>query len=150
VASQSLRQPIRQRYHERIVQVLTCRFPEMAETQPELVAHHATAAGWSAQAIVSWQRAGEMALARSAQVEAMTCFRRGLELLMTLPETPVRVQSELILQRALSTSLLLTRGFAALVCSAISFFADMNYSHCDSTGDAGFVICYDARAQFGH
>lgn len=90
VASQSLLQPTRQRYHERIVQVLTSRFPEMAETQPELVAHHATAAGWSAQAIASWQRAGEMALARSAQVEAMTCFRRGLELLMTLPETPVR------------------------------------------------------------
>jgi predicted ATPase len=113
VAYQSLLQPTRQYYHERIVQVLTARFSETAETQPELVAHHATAAGWSAQAIASWQRAGEMALARSAHVEATTHFRRGLELLLTLPETSARAQTELVLQRALSTSLLLTRGFAA-------------------------------------
>jgi predicted ATPase len=113
VVYQSLLQPTRQHYHERIVQVLTTRFPETAETQPELIAHHATAAGWSVQAIASWQRAGEMALARSAHVEATTHFRRGLELLMTLPETPERAQTELALQRALSTALLLTRGFAA-------------------------------------
>ena len=67
----------------------------------------------SAQAIASWQPAGEMALACSAPVEATTHFRRGLELLLTLPETPARAQTELVLQRALSTALLPIRGFAA-------------------------------------
>jgi predicted ATPase len=113
VVYQSLLQHTRQHYHQQMVQVCTSQFPEIAETQPECVARHATAAGWSAQAIVYWQRAGQAAMARSAHVEAATHFRSGLELLMTLPETPARVQSELAFQQALGLSLLITRGFAA-------------------------------------
>ena len=39
-AYQSLLKSTRQQYHQRIAQVLESQFPEIAETQPELVAHH--------------------------------------------------------------------------------------------------------------
>src|SRR6266542_2754115 len=44
-AYQSLLRSTRQQYHQRIAQVLENQFPELAETQPELLAHHYTAAG---------------------------------------------------------------------------------------------------------
>ena len=44
-AYQSLLKSTRQQYHQRIAQVLAERFPEIAETQPELLAHHYTEAG---------------------------------------------------------------------------------------------------------
>ena len=44
-AYESLLKSTRQQYHQRIAQVLEAQFPETAETQPELVAHHCTEAG---------------------------------------------------------------------------------------------------------
>ena len=41
-AYQSLLKRIRQQYHERAAKLLEDRFPELASTQPELVAHHYT------------------------------------------------------------------------------------------------------------
>ena len=46
-AYQSLLRSTRQQYHQRIAQVVEARFPELCETQPELVAQHYTAAGFS-------------------------------------------------------------------------------------------------------
>src|SRR5262245_51646588 len=50
-AYQSLLKRTRQEYHQRIAQVLVERFPETAEAQPELVAHHFTEAGLGATAV---------------------------------------------------------------------------------------------------
>src|SRR5262249_595383 len=60
-AYQSLLRSTRQQYHQRIAQVLEARFPESCETQPELLAHHYTAAEITEQAIDYWQRAGQQA-----------------------------------------------------------------------------------------
>jgi class 3 adenylate cyclase len=76
-AYQSLLKSTRQRYHQRIAQVLEARFPETAETQPELLAHHYTEAGLSAQAIPYWQRAGQRAIERSANLEAIGHLTAG-------------------------------------------------------------------------
>src|SRR5919109_3887161 len=70
-AYQSLLKRTRQQYHQRIAQVLEARFPETVETQPELLAYHYTEAGLNEQAIGYWQRAGERALQRSANPEAI-------------------------------------------------------------------------------
>jgi predicted ATPase len=78
-AYQSLLKSTRQQYHQRIAQVLEAQFPETVETQPELLAQHYTEAGLSAPAVVHWQRAGERALQRSANVEAVSHVTRGLE-----------------------------------------------------------------------
>jgi TOMM system kinase/cyclase fusion protein len=112
-AYQSLLRSTRQRSHQRIAQVLEACFPKSCETQPELLAHHYTEAGLMAQAIPYWQRAGQRAIERSANLEAIGHLTRGLEVLETLPDTPERAQQELTLQTALGLPLLATKGFAA-------------------------------------
>jgi predicted ATPase len=112
-AYQSLLRSTRQRHHQRIAQVLEARFPETVETQPELVAHHYTEAGLSAQAIPYWQRAGQRALERSANLEAVAHLTKGLEVLATLPDTPERAQQELVMQTTLGPALMHTKGQAA-------------------------------------
>jgi predicted ATPase len=113
-AYRSLLKSTRQQYHQRSAQVLAAQFPEIVETQPELLAHHYTEAGLTEQAIPYWQRAGQQALQRSANPEAVQHLTRGLEFLATLPETPTRVQQELDLQVALGPALVATKGFSAL------------------------------------
>jgi predicted ATPase len=73
-AYQSLLRSKRQQYHQQIAQVLEERFPETRETQPELLAHHYTEAGLREQAIAYWQMAGQRAVERSANVEAISHF----------------------------------------------------------------------------
>jgi predicted ATPase len=89
------------------------RFPELVQTEPELVAHHYTEAGCPAQAIPDWQQAGQQALQRSANPEAVRHLTQGLELLARLPETPARAQQELDLQLALGLALAASKGTAA-------------------------------------
>jgi predicted ATPase len=112
-AYQSLLKSTRQQYHQRIAQVLEGQFPEMAETQPELLAYHYTAAGLLAQAVGYWQKAGQSAAQRSAHLEALAHLRQGLAILETLPETSERPQQEVDLHIALGASLLATKGYAA-------------------------------------
>jgi class 3 adenylate cyclase/tetratricopeptide (TPR) repeat protein len=85
-AYQSLLRSTRQQYHQQIAQVLEARLPDICETQPELLAHHYTEAGLSAQAIAYWQRAGQRAMARSGYREAVACFEQALVILRRLPE----------------------------------------------------------------
>lgn len=109
----SLLRRTRQRYHRRIAQILEERFPETVETQPELVAQHYTEAGLREEALPYWQKAGERASQRSAYVEAVAHFTKGLELLKTLPDTPGRVQRELTFQLALRDALVVVNGYTA-------------------------------------
>src|SRR5215468_7866256 len=81
--------------------------------QPELLAHHYTEAGLTEQAVASWQRAGQQASHRSANLEAISHLTTGIELLQTLPETPERTQHALTLYIALGAALQVTKGPAA-------------------------------------
>ena len=112
-AYQSLLKSRRQQLHQLAAQVLERQFPQMIETQPELVAHHYTEAGLIKQAIPYWQQAGQRAIQRSANEEAVTHLTTGIELLKALPDTPERMQQELTLQTALGTALLVTKGLGA-------------------------------------
>ncbi|HSX83230.1 MAG TPA: adenylate cyclase, partial [Candidatus Saccharimonadia bacterium] len=112
-AYQSLLRSTRQQYHQRIAQVLATQFLETAETHPELLAHHYTEAGLTAEAISYWQRAGQRALARSANVEAIGHLTKGLELLRTLPDTPTLAAHELQLLTTLGPALMATQGYGA-------------------------------------
>jgi predicted ATPase len=112
-AYQSLLRGTRQHYHQHIAQVLEQRFPDIAATQPELLAQHYTEAGLHTQAIPYWQKAGLRASERSAYVEALAHLTAGLSLLALLPATPARTQQELVLQLALGPVLMATKGNAA-------------------------------------
>jgi predicted ATPase len=112
-AYQSLLKNTRQQYHQRSAQVLAGQFTEIVETQPELVAHHYTEAVLPEQAILYWQRAGQQALERSANPEAVQHLTKGLALLAKLPESPARAQEELNLQLALGPAWMATKGLGA-------------------------------------
>ena len=93
--------------------MLEGQFPEIVATQPELLAHHLTEAGHPAQAVGYWQLAGERAVGRSANLEAISHLTTGLAVLQTLPETADRIQQELLLETTLGPALMITKGFAA-------------------------------------
>jgi TOMM system kinase/cyclase fusion protein len=112
-AYKSLLKSTRQQYHQQIVQILEERFTEVKEAQPELLAHHYTEASLIAEAIPYWQQAGQIAVQRSANSEAISHLTKGLELLKALSDTPERAQQELTLQMALGAPLIATKGFAA-------------------------------------
>ena len=56
----------RQQYHLRIAQVVEAQFADVAETQPELLAHHYSEAGLTAQALPYYWLAGAKAVARAS------------------------------------------------------------------------------------
>ena len=70
--------------------------------------------GWDkARAARYHQQVAEQALRRYAYREAMAHLTTALELLATLPESPVRAQEELSLQLALGVMLLTIQGHAS-------------------------------------
>jgi tetratricopeptide (TPR) repeat protein len=112
-AYESLLRSTRQGYHRRIAEVLDERFPETAEIQPELLAHHFTEAGLAEMAVDWWQRAGDRARQQSAYSEAIAHLNKGLAVLRASPETATRINQELRLHLALGYTFIATKGEAA-------------------------------------
>jgi predicted ATPase len=103
----------RQELHARVAAALEEHFADLVERQPELLAHHLTAAGDTKRAVDQWLRAGQHAAERLAYVEAIAHLERGLGLLQSLPESPARNGREIELQLALGLCLLTARGAVA-------------------------------------
>jgi predicted ATPase len=112
-AYQSLLKSKRQQLHQQIAQVLEQRFPETKDTQPELLAHHYTEAGLIAHAIPYWQQAGQHAVQRSANTEAVSHLMTAFELLKTRPDTSERAEQELVLQITIGPAWMAVKGYAA-------------------------------------
>jgi class 3 adenylate cyclase/predicted ATPase len=104
----------RRNLHARIATSIEEMFPEIADSQPELVARHRTEAGLRIPATIYWQRAGELALRRSAGSEALNHFSSALRILEELPDATERWQQELDLRLGLGTALIVARGFRSL------------------------------------
>jgi predicted ATPase len=92
---------------------MEARFPEAVETHPELLAHHYTEAGLAGSAVGYWQRAGELAVKRSANLEAIAHCTKGLDCIKTLPESPDLARQELALQITIGVPLVATKGYGA-------------------------------------
>ncbi len=106
----------RRQLHSSITKVLVERFPAMAESQPEVVAHHFTEAGLASEATACWRRAGQLAAARSANREAVASLERALHLLETQPETRERLELAIDLRFDLRTAhFQLGEGFERIV-----------------------------------
>jgi class 3 adenylate cyclase len=149
-AYQSLLRSTRQQHHQHIAQVLEERFPEVCETQPELLAHHYTEASINAQAIPYLQRAGQRAVERSAYAEAISHLTTALDLLTTLQETRERSQQELVVQMTLRMALMATKGPAAPEVERLNTRAG---ELCEQVGEPpqlfrvlwGFWLMYNVR-----
>lgn len=103
----------RPRVHLRVAQAIEKLAPETGERRPETLARHYREAGRQAEAIAYLDRAGQLAVQRSAHADAVAHLSQGLKLLEMLPETPDLRRHELKLRLTLLTSLAATRGYAA-------------------------------------
>ena len=128
------------------------QFPETAETQPELLAHHYTEAGLIAQAVSYWHKASQRASDRSANMEAISHLTAGIALLQTLPETSERTQQALTLHLALGAALQMAKGNAA---PEVEQAYTQAYALCQQVGETpelvpvlfGLLRYYRARPQ---
>ncbi|MBV8361665.1 MAG: AAA family ATPase [Deltaproteobacteria bacterium] len=112
VAYEALLRSRRKELHARIAEALVGQFSEKVVPAPELLAHHYTEAGLIEQSIPYWQGAGERAIERSANEEAISHLNKGLELLRGLPETAERIQYEAALQLALAVPLIAEKSWS--------------------------------------
>jgi predicted ATPase len=103
----------RRALHTRIVETLAGQFRDLAERQPELLAHHCTEAGLIEKAALLWGQAGRRSLERSALVEAVAQLTRALNQIATLPSTPSLLREQIKLQVVLITPLMHLKGLAA-------------------------------------
>jgi class 3 adenylate cyclase/tetratricopeptide (TPR) repeat protein len=107
-----LRAP-RQKLHARIAEVLQQQFPERTSAEPELLARHFAEGGQVEVAISYWLKAGHRAAERSADEEAVRHLRRGLKMLMSLPDSAEKDRLELDFQLALGTPLSASQGYGS-------------------------------------
>ena len=108
----SLLRSKRQRLHSDIADALGAQFPQIVETQPELMAHHLEQAGRPKQAIDYLRKAGQLAIERSAHAEAIGHLMRALELLGPVAGGAQR-RTALELEVLLSQAMIGGRGYAA-------------------------------------
>lgn len=110
----SLLRTTRQEFHSKIAEALIQRFPDLAETRPELLARHFEGAGRTAEAIAGWMKAGYHAQRRSALRECTAYLQKAISLLETLPaDDPGRLKTEMEAQLALATALMSTIGWGS-------------------------------------
>jgi TOMM system kinase/cyclase fusion protein len=112
-AYNSLLKKTRQEFHQAIAETLEQGFSDIVETEPEILARHFTEAGVAEQAIKYWLLAGQRSQQRSANDEAISQFRTGLELVAGLEESTDRDQQELGLLMSLGVVYMATLGWAS-------------------------------------
>ena len=104
----------RRSLHAQIVQVVETRFPEIAVTEPELLAHHCARAELGEKATGYWLKAGARAVSRSANLEAINHLRNGIERLHAISSADERARLELELQLTLGRASIAARGYTAI------------------------------------
>ena len=112
-AYDSLLKSRKQELHGKIARVIEQRFPNIKTTEPEVLAHHLTAAGLAESAIPLWQAAGELALKRMALTEAIAHLNQGLELVATLPRSSRTRRQRTGAAQPLGTAWMALKGWSA-------------------------------------
>jgi class 3 adenylate cyclase/predicted ATPase len=112
-AYESLLRGQRQTLHQSIAETLRDQLPKVADTQPEVIAHHFLHAGLLEVAAEWWGKAGEFATRRSAYSEAIDHYRKSLQLCAGLPDNPHLRLRRLQLQTAYAYALFHGRGTAS-------------------------------------
>jgi predicted ATPase len=105
-----------QRLHLSVAHAIEQLYPNALDERADDLAHHLWQAGAAAdtgKTIRYLRMAGEQAVQRSANVEAVGYLTKALELLKTNQALPDRAQQELSLQLALGVPLVLTKGHSA-------------------------------------
>jgi class 3 adenylate cyclase/predicted ATPase len=125
----------RRRLHARIAEVLETQFPEIAASQPELIARHYAEAGLIEKAAAFWAKAARQSLERSALVEAITQFNRALDQLGTLATTPALRQEQIELQVAVIAPLMWVKGHSSPEAKAATEQARVLVEQAEALGE---------------
>jgi predicted ATPase/class 3 adenylate cyclase len=112
-AYRSLLKRRRQTVHRQVAELLESRFPEIAQTQPELVAHHFTEAGLAERSVAYWYEAGQQALQSSAHLEAIAHLTKGRARLAERSDGAEKEARELDFCLALGPAFMATKGLAS-------------------------------------
>ena len=113
VAYTSLLQERRRILHERAAQAIETLFHARIDDHYSELASHYGRSGNTQKAANYLQLAGQQAVQRSANAEAISDLTTALELLKTLPDSPERARQELLLQTVLGPVLIATKGYGA-------------------------------------
>lgn len=113
VAYQSLLSSGRRTLHRRIATAYEQHFPQIASTQPEIIAHHCTEAGDAATALPHWRRAGVQAAHRSANPEAVTHFEKALEVSESLQPSAALKKEQLEIYLQMGPPLMSSKAFTS-------------------------------------
>lgn len=104
----------RSRLHQRIGQREEAGYGgQVSEIATELAVHFEEGRDYE-RALRYLRLAGEKAVGRCANREAIDLLTRGLDLLKCMPESPRRTQHELLLNISLGVPLIHSRGYAAI------------------------------------
>jgi class 3 adenylate cyclase/predicted ATPase/ABC-type transport system involved in cytochrome c biogenesis ATPase subunit len=110
-AYESLLKSRRQLLHGQIARAIETQSPEIAVSQPEIVAHHFTEAGFAEAAVGYWLKAGNLALSRSANT-AVNHLNEGLKQVHRIGDSAIRNKWELLLQTSLGNALQAAKGWS--------------------------------------
>jgi TOMM system kinase/cyclase fusion protein len=109
-AYESMTRPTRRRVHGLIAGTLRERFPEIEQSQPEVLAQHYEKGEQPETAVDYWHRAASRSVRRAAYVEATRQLEHGLAILQAQPTSPRRVRQEIELLVTQGIFLAQTRG----------------------------------------
>lgn len=129
-----LREP-RRALNAHIAQTFESQFPQIAESQPQLLARYRTEAGLTEEAAHLWGKAGQRSVERSALVEAIDQFTRALAHIALLPATPALRREQIKFQVALITPLLNIKGYAAAETKAATERARLLIDQAEALGE---------------
>ncbi|WP_042885460.1 adenylate/guanylate cyclase domain-containing protein [Cupriavidus necator] len=110
VAGNSLLTSQRSVLHERTARAIEALFPGRLKDYCSELAHHYSKSGNLQKAIEYLQLAGQQALERSAQLDAIRHLNAALELLKSVPDTPERAREELTILLTLGPAWVAARG----------------------------------------
>src|SRR5216683_2853759 len=99
--------------HERAGVALESMFAEQLDDHLGDLAHHYSRSDNVTKAVEYLGRAGQQALQRSAYADAIDRLTAAINLLQRLPDSPERIQRELLLQLAVGPALMAVKGYAA-------------------------------------
>src|SRR5262249_15406866 len=103
----------RQQIHARIASTVESQFPEIADVEPETLAHHYTAASLAEQAVAYWLKAGKRTQRRSAHAEAESHLGKELELIASPPGSEDRLRQEIDLRSAMRVTMIGAGGWGS-------------------------------------
>ena len=143
----------RQHLHGEITSTIEQAFPEIVEMQPEILARHCAEAGLGEKAQEYWRAAGEQAVRRASNREAIGHFRQALALNEKLPPDIGRSRAELAILSQLGPALMSVHGFSAPEVGVVFERAVDLARQLESSVDlapplAGLWLFHTARGQF--